>query len=224
MDSRVGGLVRQRRLAKGLTQTELALATGLRQTYISQVEKGEIAIPRDHNLDTLGRVLGITRAEFYDAAGMLEGMKPAPLDAPPFPDTPPPSLFTLVDQLDEVRVIRLDQLVSAGPGEAVPQGIEYRARIKGRKGRTPLYSVTAVGTCMIPDIRPGDEVLFDADRLAEPGHTVVAVLDNEDAVVKRLVEHEGKRYLSSLDGEHLIPVDERVRVVGVVVLSQHRFL
>jgi transcriptional regulator with XRE-family HTH domain len=71
----VGPLVRQRREARGLTQTELAERTGLRQTYISQVESGEIVMPRDHNLDKLGAVLGITRGEFYRVAGMLEGIE-----------------------------------------------------------------------------------------------------------------------------------------------------
>jgi len=222
----VGELIALRRRARGLSQTELGRRTGTSQRQVSRLENGEDrTLPRRDTLDKFGTVLGIALAEFYQAAGVIEGLPQSQIaETPATYDVPPPSLFTLVDQLDEVRVIRLDQLVSAGPGEAVPQGIEYRARIKGRKGRTPLYSVTAVGTCMTPDIRPGDEVLFDADRMAEPGHTVVAVIDHEDAVVKRLVEHDGKRYLSSLDGEHLIPVDERVRVVGVVVLSQHRFL
>jgi len=223
----VGRLLEERMEERGYNQSTLAAASKgrLRQAYISQVIRGEIDLPRDDKLAAFTDLLGITRGEFFRAAGRLEGLPPADVTEAPLPtSTPPPSLFTLVDQLDEVRVIRLDQLVSAGPGEAVPQGIEYRARIRGRKGRTALYSVTAVGTCMIPDIRPGDEVLFDADRLAEPGHTVVAVIDHDEAVVKQLIEREGRRYLSSLDGKHLIPIDERVRVVGVVVLSQHRFL
>lgn len=83
MASTVGELVRKRRLLKGLTQSDLALQTGLRQAYISQVEKGEIAVPRDHNLDALGSVLDITRQDFYRAAGMLDGMEPQPAIAEP---------------------------------------------------------------------------------------------------------------------------------------------
>jgi transcriptional regulator with XRE-family HTH domain len=74
----VGPLVKQRREARGLTQTELAERTGLRQTYISQVESGEIVMPRDHNLDKMGAVLGISRGEFYRAAGMLDGIEQQP--------------------------------------------------------------------------------------------------------------------------------------------------
>ena len=90
----VGPLVKARREARGLTQTELAERTGLRQTYISQVEAGDIAMPRDHNLDKLGAVLGIARGEFYRAAGMLEGLdngddSPLPVPSPRDADTVP---------------------------------------------------------------------------------------------------------------------------------------
>ena len=86
----IGQLVKRRRLEKGLTQPELALAAGLRQTYISDVEGGKIAMPRDHNLDALGKALDITRAEFYEAAGMFEGLEKR--------ETPPP----LPSALEEV--------------------------------------------------------------------------------------------------------------------------
>jgi transcriptional regulator with XRE-family HTH domain len=79
----VGPLVKSRREARGLTQTELAERTGLRQTYISQVESGEIVMPRDHNLDKLGAVLGIARGEFYRVAGMLDGIEERPVNGLP---------------------------------------------------------------------------------------------------------------------------------------------
>lgn len=227
----VGALVVQRREEMGLSQYELAKRAGLPQGHLSKIEGGEFALPRRPTRDKLGRVLKLSEGDFFRAAGVLpaeDGGKPlgepVTTNNPTSPPLSIPSLFSIVDQLDEVRVIRLDQLVSAGPGDAIPQGVEYRARIPGRKRRTPLYAVTATGTCMEPIILPGDEVLFDAERPAEPGHTVVAVIDNEDAVVKRLVEDKGARFLLSEDGNHRIPVDERVRIVGVVVLSQHRFL
>lgn len=93
----VGDLVRERRVALGLTQADLALKAGLRQTYISQVEKGEIAMPRDHNLDALGRALGIAREEFYRAAGYFDGLPDSAGD---------PDLENTEDPLPRVVVIR----------------------------------------------------------------------------------------------------------------------
>lgn len=81
----IGALVRRARVAKGLTQGELALQTGLRQTYISQVEGGEIRLPRDHNLDALGKALGISRQEFYAESGMLDDLDNGERESPELP-------------------------------------------------------------------------------------------------------------------------------------------
>lgn len=216
-----GGWLKAQAVARYGTLRAFATAIGKEPTYISRWVNNHER-PSYESARQIADLLGLPIVEILSRAGMPihaeDALEPRGLDFVP------PSLFTIVDQLDEVRIIRLDQLVSAGPGEAVPQGVEYRARIPGRKRRTPLYAVTATGSCMEPVIRPGDEVVFDAERIAEPGHTVVAVIDHEEAIVKRLIEDNGTRFLLSEDGKHRIPVDEHVRIVGVVVLSQHRFL
>jgi len=99
-------LVRAHRERMGLTQTELAERSGLRQTYISQVEKGEIVQPRDHNLDALGRVLGLSRADFYRAAGMFEGL----------PDAPAPTQLTLSEPDEDFDAEQIVRYVEAKPG------------------------------------------------------------------------------------------------------------
>jgi len=57
----VGELVRRAREARGWTQTDLARETGLRQTYISQVEGGEIALPRTGNGANVNLLTGLMR-------------------------------------------------------------------------------------------------------------------------------------------------------------------
>jgi transcriptional regulator with XRE-family HTH domain len=96
----VGDLVRERRVALGLTQADLALRAGLRQTYISQVENGEIAMPRGHNLDALGGALGIAREEFYRAAGYFDGLP----DDPDDPDEPAPRVVVVQGPAGETAV------------------------------------------------------------------------------------------------------------------------
>jgi transcriptional regulator with XRE-family HTH domain len=109
----VGPLVKSRREARGLTQTELAERTGLRQTYISQVEGGEIVMPRDHNLDKLGAVLGIGRGEFYRAAGMLDGIEATNGNGK---TGPPP--FRPEGDYTPAEVAAIIDWVEALPGEA----------------------------------------------------------------------------------------------------------
>lgn len=127
--------------------------------------------------------------------------------------------FELVAPI-QAPLIELDQLVSAGPGEAVPQGYEYMAP-NGEARRSPLYAAVVTGTCMDPEIRPGDRVVFDPHLPVEHGRLVVASVEGEEAVVKRLVVRGDKRYLEALDGKRLL-VDERVRFVGVVTEVRRR--
>ena len=74
----IGRLVKRRREAQGLTQTELAARAGIPQAYISQIEAGKARLPRDYTLDALGGALGLTREEFYAAAGPETPAAPDP--------------------------------------------------------------------------------------------------------------------------------------------------
>lgn len=117
----VGELVRRAREARGWTQTDLAREAGLRQTYISQVEGGEIALPREHNLDKLGMALGLSRADFYGAAGMLEGMRTDDASSPPSP---------LLRDSDTVPVAQMVAHIEARPGAVFQQRLAAnRARL-----------------------------------------------------------------------------------------------
>lgn len=69
----MGELVRRRREALGLSQTEVAQRAGLGQTYLSRIERGVIALPQRATLERLGEVLGLTLPDFYGAAGVLDG-------------------------------------------------------------------------------------------------------------------------------------------------------
>ncbi len=68
----IGRLVRERREARGWTQTRLAQEAGMPQTYISKVERGDVEIPQRHTLEKIGKALGVRLSEFYRAAGVYE--------------------------------------------------------------------------------------------------------------------------------------------------------
>lgn len=52
-----------------MSQTGLAKLTGVPQTYLSRIERGEVALPQRATRDKLGAVLGITERDWLDAAG-----------------------------------------------------------------------------------------------------------------------------------------------------------
>lgn len=124
----VAELVRSRREARGLTQTELADKAGLRQTYVSKLESGEIALPRDHNIEKLGRVLDLTRADFYRAAGVLEGID--------VPLAPLPVATLEGDQpFDPQAIVRF---VEAHPDEKFRAQLAHRKEIRTPQSYTKL--------------------------------------------------------------------------------------
>jgi transcriptional regulator with XRE-family HTH domain len=88
----IGKLIRDRRRARHLSQTQLGELVGLTQRYISRIERGEIGLPQRATRDKFGGVLGIGEGEFLLAAGEFaadvalnghadgsdEGLEPAP--------------------------------------------------------------------------------------------------------------------------------------------------
>jgi len=105
----------------------------------------------------------------------------------------------------------------------LPQDIEYTLpkRQRGKKG-TQYRAIVAYGQCMGAAVSDGAVVLFEDHGHAEPGELVVAVLGDEQIMVKRLIEEEGQRYLVSEQG-HRYHVNGDVRLVGPVRLVMQRF-
>lgn len=66
--SAVGRRIRQERLQRSLTQTELARQIGIQQSDLSRMEKGEYRVP----LDVLFRILHVFRLSFADFFGDRE--------------------------------------------------------------------------------------------------------------------------------------------------------
>ncbi|MFI4992453.1 MAG: helix-turn-helix domain-containing protein [Solirubrobacterales bacterium] len=56
---KIGARLQQQRLAAGLTQQQLAVASGIAQADISRIERGQIN-PTAATLQTLGAPLGVT--------------------------------------------------------------------------------------------------------------------------------------------------------------------
>lgn len=86
----LGDFLKARRKAARLSQTGLAKLTGVPQTYLSRIERGDVALPQRATRDKLGAVLGITERDWLDAAGEFaveenghEPVLPAPLGVVP---------------------------------------------------------------------------------------------------------------------------------------------
>ena len=68
----LGEFVRGLRRARGVTQAEVQAATGIPQTYLSDIEIGRTRLPSPDHRRRLGRALGSSNVELLVAAGELE--------------------------------------------------------------------------------------------------------------------------------------------------------
>ncbi len=68
---RFGQRVRTLREARNWTQEDLALHSGLSRSYISRLELGDIALPRNDKLGRLARALGTSNEDLLEAAGYM---------------------------------------------------------------------------------------------------------------------------------------------------------
>jgi transcriptional regulator with XRE-family HTH domain len=84
----VGKLIRARRLAKRMSQGDLAAAVGTSQRQITRWESYTTQMPREATRVKLGDVLGIAEAEWHLALAGHERPRPEPAAAPPDPPAP----------------------------------------------------------------------------------------------------------------------------------------
>lgn len=68
---RFGQRVRTLREAKRWTQEDLSFNSGLSRSYISRLELGDIALPRNDKLGRLARALGTSNEDLLEAAGYM---------------------------------------------------------------------------------------------------------------------------------------------------------
>lgn len=210
-----GARLAKLRAQRGISQAELARRVGWTSGYVSLIEGNKRlvdALPRHDFMVRLADVLGVG---VEDLAGTVGGAASKRLLSDD-------ELFAKIGAGYVADIPHIDDvLVSAGAGSAIPQDIDdtLPQRPKRRHAKQ-LRTLVVTGRCLEPELRHGDFVVIDRDRAAEPGKLVVAVRDEEEALIKRLVERDGALYLSTNDGRPDTPVDDHVRILGPVVAYQ----
>ena len=227
-----GQRLKRLRLAAGLSQRKLAFEVGLTNGAISQAENGHLWIGQLPSLDILrrlARALGITLDELVgpdeaDQRGVAE--RPAASIS----DT------ALLLQIgaepvaeDEAGGFIEDFAASArhGRDNLIPQNYDdMRRRERGKRRARPeptIFRLRVSGNCMARTVADGDIVWFDTTLPREPIALVLAVRDEHEAHIKRLVERDGVPWLESDDG-WAAPVDEHWRLLARAFTLQRRLL
>ena len=68
---RYGDWLKATRAHKGITQVELATASGIGQTYLSKIESGKVDLPNAELRDRIHHVLGTTEDNLVEAGVIL---------------------------------------------------------------------------------------------------------------------------------------------------------
>lgn len=209
----IGERIRQRRLELGLTADDVAAALGKNRATVYRYESNSIEKLPTTVLEPLAEVLGTTPAHLmgWDEDGALSGA----------PEVAPVNAIQL--EPHKIRMIPLYESAAAGFGAyanstavgCVPCYIESEWEAENS------IAVKIKGDSMYPKIEDGDIVIICKDMGYEDGKIVVARIDEDDAVVKRLRLYPSKLVLESINPEYQDRVFEReemnrVHIEGVV--------
>lgn len=111
---------------------------------------------------------------------------------------------------------------SAGKGKGVPQGIDDTISRSFAQSKT-LREVDVEGDCMVPDLMPGEIVVYNTNFPPEIGKIMVALRDEEELLIKRLIYTRDDQWLHPNEGLD-IRVDERIRFLGRAVAVTRRLV
>jgi repressor LexA len=125
----------------------------------------------------------------------------------------------LVEQLQEEEGIPFLGNIAAGrPIEAIPQP-EYMRVPEELLGSKPCYVLQVSGDSMIEEgILDGDYAVIEQRDCARNGEIVVALVNNEEATLKRIEQHPGKVILHPANArmEAMSYAPDAVQVQGVL--------
>lgn len=214
----LGKRLRHARKERDLTQDQLEAASGVRQSDISKLERGESNTTT--GLVKLAKALGCS-AEWLDTGnGAIWESGPA-------------TAIDLADNPDFPAVRRVAFKLSAGASgfavdyqdqEGAP--IVFRRAWLAAKGlrAEKLFAVSVANGSMEPGLYDGDTVVVNTDSTAPKDGVVFAVNYEGEMVIKRLVRDAGQWWLSSDNPDtRRYPrklCDEHSVIIGEVVHKQ----
>lgn len=206
----IGDRIRIAREKKGYSQADLAELVGYKsRSSINKIEKEGRDIPRS-SIVKFAEVLGVSPSYLI---GWEDEEKPKVTDS---------SELTMLPQ-ENVRMIPVYESVSAGFGAyADDYVIDYMPLyIVNDEEAQNTMCIVVTGDSMYPKIEDGDKIQVVRQDWAENGQVVVALIDYENAVVKKLEYGEDFIRLISFNPEYA-PREfkgsdcTRVRILGVV--------
>lgn len=198
--------IKRLREEKGLSQDALAKLTGYTdRSSITKIEKGQVDLQQS-KIELFAKALGTSSRELVG-----------------WDDSTLPN--------NKGAIINILGRVAAGiPLEAIEEIVDTE-EITGDLARTgEFFGLRIKGDSMEPDIHNGDTVIVRRQDDAESDEIVIALVNGNDGVCKRLKKYSDSIALVSLNAKyepmyfsHKEITDKPVRIIGKVVELRRKF-
>lgn len=209
---------------RSIGSRELSLLIDRSPAFVSLIESRQCykqKLPPIEALQEIARVFGMSVDELLMADDALLG---APSNVVALAPKPKRRL-TERDFFERFGIqpyeepLSLEGVVaSAGPGAGMPQGIDDTMPRRRWRG-SHLWEGPVFGDCMVSDLYPGEIVIYNERPGPEIGGIMVALRDEDDLLIKRLVVEDGRQLLRPNKVE-AVEVDDRARFLGRAVSAQ----
>ena len=182
------------------SQIEVANAIGVSQQTFNTWSRG-IAIPRIDKIQLLANYFGVGKDAFIEDSSQAS-----------LPKTP--TIYLLGRVAAGSPIFAEDNIV----GELDVPTIWAK--------KDEYYGLTIKGDSMEPKISNGDIVIVHNQEDAESGEIVIATINGDDAVCKRLMKYGDVILLRSFNSNYDdidVTADQDFRIWGKVIESRHKF-
>lgn len=203
MATDVGYLIKNKRLEKNMTLEELGNLVGVGKSTVRKWENGMIQNMRRDKIEKLAKALGVSPLDILGQPQLVPKERPAAFTIPV-----------------------LGRVAAGIPIEAVEDVIDYEELSSDIFKDSPksYFGLQVKGNSMEPRICNGDYVIVHKQEDAETDDTVIAMVNGNDAVCKRLKKYADSIALVSLNPayEPMLFTREQidslpVRIIGKVV-------
>lgn len=212
----IGQRIRQLRLDRGYSQEELGAKVGVQKAAINKYESGTVVNLKPAIIEGLAKALRTT-------PGYLMGWED------PFAGLP----HSEVEMLRvPPRVTAMRPIVAtakAGWNGAVELEYEGARPVTDLANPEEYVWIKVSGNSMEPSLQNGDFVLVHLQSTAENGNIVVAIVEGDEATIKRFEQHDGVVLLKPDNRQYptkLLAGDalETLYIYGVVKKVEREFL
>ena len=204
MSSKVGDYIKSLRKNKGLTQEELGNMIGVKKAAVQKWESGMVQNLKRNTIKQLSEIFEVSPVSFIDDDDSIE------------------SNATILPQ-EKIRMIPVYESVSAGFGAYADNYIlEYIPLfISSDEEAHNTLCIKVQGNSMYPKIEDGDSIQVLKQDWCESGQVAIVLIDDENAVVKKVEYDKSSITLLSFNPEYAPRVfkgadRDRLKILGIV--------